>query len=214
LDQSLQTAIEWCELFLHDAEAQAMAELALQTLHDQLVTLETLAPLSGPEDHLDCFVEVSCNQNEGLYYKLRPIARFAEQQGYAITALLDQDRSAVWEVAGHFAYGRMRQFAGQFTCPLSEIGGATTTDRIEYQIKIFPIPKFQEHFGLRDADLKLDVFRAQRYCCAGNHGGGIRMLHKPTGLSAEVISHQGQAWCEAKAKQLLQCKLQAQHPKS
>lgn len=190
-----------------------MLEMTLLELDAALTALEALAPFSGPDDQLDCFVEVNCAHDQGLYYKLRPIEKVAEQQGYTITTVNDGDRIVVWEVEGLLAYGRMKQFAGRFTIPLSEILGKVTRDCIHYEVNVYPIPKFQEQFGSREADLKIDVYRAQRSCCA-NHPGGLRMVHQPSGLKVEVISHKGQGWCETKAKQLLHCKLQAHHPKS
>jgi peptide chain release factor 2 len=199
--------------------ADGMASLRSMAEDAKRREIESL--LSGEADGRDAYLEVNAGAGgteaqDWAEMLLRMYSRWAEQHGYKI-ALLEQSegeqagiKSVTMQVTGPNAYGWLKTENGVHRLVRISPFDANARRQTSFaSIWVYPVVDDSIEIEIRDADLKVDTFRASG--AGGQHvnktESAIRITHIPTGIIVACQTDRSQHRNRATAMQMLKAKM-------
>jgi peptide chain release factor 1 len=207
-----------------DDELKALAEEELEEVKDRLEALSEKLPAvlvpPDPDDSRDVIMEIRAGvggEEAALFAAdlFRMYSRYAERKGWKVDVLsahptsLGGYKEIVFEVKGDGAYSSLKYEGGVHRVqrvPVTESGGRIHTSAASVVVMKEPDDVEVES---REEDIEMETFRS------GGKGGqhqnkresGVRLIHKPTGITVVVTTERSQHQNRARAMRILKARL-------
>jgi len=194
---------------------------ALRTLADDVKRREIESLLSGEADANDAYLEVNAGAGgteaqDWAEMLQRMYTRWAEQRGYKVELMETSEgeqagiKSATLRFTGPNAYGWLKTETGVHRLVRISPFDANARRQTSFaSIWVYPVVDDDIDIEIRDADLKVDTFRASG--AGGQHvnktESAIRITHVPTGIIVACQTDRSQHRNRATAMQMLKAKL-------
>ncbi|MDR0274644.1 MAG: peptide chain release factor 1 [Burkholderiaceae bacterium] len=211
---------------LADPDMAGMAGEEIAAAQSELAQLDAelqrmLLP-KDPDDARNAFIEIRAGTggDESALFAgdlARMYTRHAERQGWRVEVMSESPaelggyKEIVLRVEGEGVYGWLRWESGGHRVqrvPATETQGRIHTSAAT--VAVMPEPDEAEAIKLNPAELRIDTFRASG--AGGQHinktDSAVRVVHLPTGITAECQDGRSQHSNKAKALQVLQARLQ------
>ncbi len=223
LESEVADAAGLIELAEAEGEATIVSESisALRALADEAKRQEILSLLSGEADGNDCYMEINAGAGgteaqDWAEMLLRMYTRWAEQHGYKVDMLEASEgeqagfKSVTLQVTGPNAYGWLKTESGVHRLVrISPFDAAARRQTSFASVWVYPVVDDSIEIDIRDADLKVDTFRASG--AGGQHvnktESAIRITHMPTGIIVACQTDRSQHRNRATAMAMLKAKL-------
>jgi peptide chain release factor 2 len=208
----------------NDAVMVADGIATLRALAEDAKRREIESLLSGEADANDAYLEVNAGAGgteaqDWAEMLLRMYMRWAEQHDYKIELIEQSEgeqagiKSATLLVSGPNAYGWLKTEAGVHRLVrISPFDAAARRQTSFASVWVYPKVDDNIDIEVRDADLKVDTFRASG--AGGQHvnktESAIRITHIPTGIIVACQTDRSQHRNRATAMQMLKAKLYEQ----
>jgi len=208
-----------------DPEMRELADEEIAAVQARLAVLDEQMALllipKDPRDEANLFLEVRAGTggDEAAIFAgdlFRMYARYAERQRWNVEVISSNPgehggfKEIVARIEGRGAYSRLKFESG--THRVQRVPDTETQGRIHTSaatVAILPELDEIEEIDIREADLKVDTFRASG--AGGQHvnktDSAIRMTHLPTGIVVECQDERSQHKNRARALSLLKAKL-------
>jgi peptide chain release factor 1 len=207
-----------------DPEIREMAELELESAHEQIPLLEDQLKLllipKDPADEKNVIVEIrgAAGGDEGNIFAgdlFRMYAKFSEIKGWKIDVLNAEESEAggygqiEFTISGEAVYSLMKYESGVHRVqrvPATESAGRIHTSTAT----VLVLPEAEElDFEINPADVRIDTF------CSSGPGGqsvnttksAVRLLHVPTGTIVQCQDGKSQHENKASAFKILRSRL-------
>ena len=204
-----------------DISMVAEATANLSTLAADAKRREIESLLSGEADGRDAYLEVNAGAGgteaqDWAEMLMRMYLRWAEQHGYKVELLEQSEgeqagiKSATLQVSGPDAYGWLKTENGVHRLVRISPFDANARRQTSFaSIWVYPVVDDTIEIEIRDADLKVDTFRASG--AGGQHvnktESAIRITHVPTGIIVACQTDRSQHRNRATAMQMLKAKM-------
>jgi peptide chain release factor 2 len=195
---------------------QALRDLAADAKRREIESL-----LSGEADGNDAFLEINAGAGgteaqDWAEMLMRMYSRWAEQHGYKVELMETSEgeqagiKSATLQVSGPAAYGWLKTESGVHRLVRISPFDANARRQTSFaSIWVYPVVDDDIDIEVREADLKVDTFRASG--AGGQHvnktESAIRITHVPTGIIVACQTDRSQHRNRATAMAMLKAKL-------
>jgi peptide chain release factor 2 len=199
--------------------ADGMASLRAMAEEAKRREIESL--LSGEADGRDAYLEVNAGAGgteaqDWAEMLMRMYSRWAEQHGYKVELLEQSEgeqagiKSVTMQITGPNAYGWLKTENGVHRLVRISPFDANARRQTSFaSIWVYPVVDDTIEIEVRDADLKVDTFRASG--AGGQHvnktESAIRITHIPTGIIVACQTDRSQHRNRATAMQMLKAKM-------
>ena len=193
----------------------------LRTIAEEAKRQEIISLLSGEADVNDCYMELNAGQGgteaqDWAEMLMRMYTRWAEQHGYKVDLMEASEgeqaglKSVTLLVSGPNAYGWLKTESGVHRLVrISPFDSAARRQTSFASVWVYPVVDDSIEIEIRDADLKVDTFRASG--AGGQHvnktESAIRITHMPTGIIVACQTDRSQHRNRATAMGMLKAKL-------
>ena len=223
LENDVADAIGLIELAEGEGEAALVSEAigSLRATAEEAKRQEVVSLLSGEADGNDCYMELNAGQGgteaqDWAEMLMRMYSRWAEQHGYKVTMMEASEgeqaglKSVTLQVSGPNAYGWLKTESGVHRLVrISPFDAAARRQTSFASVWVYPVVDDSIEIEIRDADLKVDTFRASG--AGGQHvnktESAIRITHMPTGIIVACQEDRSQHRNRATAMAMLKAKL-------
>ena len=223
LEGGVADALDLVELGEVESDAALIADatLTLRALAADGKRREIETLLSGEADGRDAYLEINAGAGgteaqDWAEMLMRMYLRWAEQHGYKVELLEQSEgeqagiKSATLQVSGADAYGWLKTENGVHRLVRISPFDANARRQTSFaSIWVYPVVDDTIEIEIRDADLKVDTFRASG--AGGQHvnktESAIRITHVPTGIIVACQTDRSQHRNRATAMQMLKAKM-------
>ena len=223
LEGDVAETIEFVEMAEAESDASMVADatVALRALAADGKRREIETLLSGEADGRDAYLEVNAGAGgteaqDWAEMLMRMYLRWAEQHGYKVELLEQSEgeqagiKSATLQISGPDAYGWLKTENGVHRLVRISPFDANARRQTSFaSIWVYPVVDDTIDIEVRDADLKVDTFRASG--AGGQHvnktESAIRITHIPTGIIVACQTDRSQHRNRATAMQMLKAKM-------
>ncbi len=223
LESEVANTADLIELAEAEGETAMVTEAmsALRQLAEEAKRQEILSLLSGEADGNDCYMEINAGAGgteaqDWAEMLLRMYTRWAEKHDYKVDILEASEgeqagyKSLTIRVAGVNAYGWLKTESGVHRLVrISPFDAAARRQTSFASVWVYPVVDDTIDIEIRDADLKVDTFRASG--AGGQHvnktESAIRITHVPTGTIVACQTDRSQHRNRATAMAMLKAKL-------
>jgi peptide chain release factor 2 len=223
LEADVSDAVELIALAEAEGDAPMVADgiASLRAIAEEAKRQEILSLLSGEADGNDCYMEINAGAGgteaqDWAEMLLRMYSRWAEQHGYKVEMMEASEgeqaglKSVTLQVSGPNAYGWMKTESGVHRLVrISPFDAAARRQTSFASVWVYPVVDDSIEIEIRDADLKVDTFRASG--AGGQHvnktESAIRITHVPTGIIVACQTDRSQHRNRATAMGMLKAKL-------
>jgi peptide chain release factor 2 len=194
---------------------------SLRAMAEEAKRREIESLLSGEADGRDAYLEVNAGAGgteaqDWAEMLMRMYSRWAEQHGYKVELLEQSEgeqagiKSVTMQVTGPNAYGWLKTENGVHRLVRISPFDANARRQTSFaSIWVYPVVDDTIEIEVRDADLKVDTFRASG--AGGQHvnktESAIRITHIPTGIIVACQTDRSQHRNRATAMQMLKAKM-------
>ena len=225
--RALETGVADATGLIELAEAEGESAMvdegiaSLRTIAEEAKRQEIVSLLSGEADGNDCYMELNAGQGgteaqDWAEMLMRMYTRWAEQHGYKVDMMEASEgeqaglKSVTLLVSGPNAYGWLKTESGVHRLVrISPFDSAARRQTSFASVWVYPVVDDSIEIEIRDADLKVDTFRASG--AGGQHvnktESAIRITHMPTGTIVACQTDRSQHRNRATAMGMLKAKL-------
>ncbi len=226
LEADVSDTMELVELAEGEADQAMVSEAvaALKSLAHEAKARELESLLSGEADTNDCYMEINAGAGgteaqDWAEMLMRMYNRWAEHHGYKADMIEASEgeqaglKSVTLQITGANAYGWLKTESGVHRLVrISPFDAAARRQTSFASVWVYPVVDDTIDIEIRDADLKVDTFRASG--AGGQHvnktESAIRITHVPSGIIVACQTDRSQHRNRATAMAMLKAKLYEQ----